>query len=313
MNDFAHPSHPPDDLAPATESSGQSHRASFSGSLPETDGVQPEESSENDESLEVNGTEPAVSQPAERPEGDSYADFEALFARWKSSGDPQLRDRLILSQRNLVTYLARRFMDRGEMFDDVMQVGLLGLINALDAFDPTRGVRFSTFAIPSISGEIRRYFRDKVGVMRVPRRMQELYAVIQNRAEELAQRLARSPTYAEIAFSLEIEVEEVIETLELGNALDPQSLDDHVVGEEGTLLSDTIGGPDPDIEAYEEHAALQTAMGRLTAKERRALELAYFEGFSQVEIARIMSVSQMHVSRLLRRALTQLKQFLEEI
>ncbi|HEX8464250.1 MAG TPA: SigB/SigF/SigG family RNA polymerase sigma factor [Abditibacterium sp.] len=319
--DFA-PSLPPSgpsapDLEPATEVSALPQLVSAAPVFAEAPAVlSPADSADSADSevnSEVNFAAADGAPPVERVSGDSHTDFEVLFASWKSSGDPQLRDRLILSQRNLVTYLARRFMDRGEMFDDVMQVGLLGLINALDAFDPTRGVKFSTFAIPSISGEIRRYFRDKVGVMRVPRRMQELYAVIQNRAEELTQRLARSPTYAEIAFSLEIEIEEVIETLELGNALDPQSLDDHVMGEEGTLLSDTIGGPDPDIDAYEEHAALQTALARLTAQERRALELAYFEGFSQVEIAREMGVSQMHISRLLRRALSQLKQFLEEV
>lgn len=249
---------------------------------------------------------------AEPKRGDTYADFDVLFGQWKQTGDPQLRDRLILSQRNLVSYLARRFMDRGELFEDVMQIGMVGLINALDGFDPARGVKFSTFAIPTISGEIRRYFRDKVWGIRVPRRMQELYAVIQNHVEELTQKLDRSPTYAEIAFSLNIEVEEVVETLEMGNALDPQSLDDHVFGEDGSVVADTIGGLDPDLQAYEEHAALQMAMSRLSEKERKVLELAYFEGFSQADIAKRMGVSQMHISRLLRRALTQLRHLLED-
>ncbi|PQV65319.1 RNA polymerase sigma-B factor [Abditibacterium utsteinense] len=241
------------------------------------------------------------------------ANFDDLFAQWKQSSDPQLRERLILSQRSMVVYLARRFMDRGELFEDVMQIGMVGLINALDGFDSSRGIRFSTFAIPSISGEIRRYFRDKVSGMRVPRRMQELYAMIQNRIEEMTQKLDRSPTYAEIAAELKVEVEEVVETMELGYALDPQSLDDHVFGEEGSVLSDTIGGLDPDLMAYEEHASLQMALSRLTEKERRVLELAYFEGHSQVEIARRLGVSQMHISRLLRRALTELRHLLEDI
>jgi RNA polymerase sigma-B factor len=256
---------------------------------------------------------PEPSRAADPKRADTYADFEVLFVQWKQTGDPQLRDRLILSQRNLVSYLARRFMDRGELFEDVMQIGMVGLINALDGFDPARGVKFSTFAIPTISGEIRRYFRDKVWGVRVPRRMQELYAVIQNHVEELTQKLDRSPTYAEIAFSLNVEVEEVVETMELGNALDPQSLDDHVFGEEGSVVADTIGGLDPDLEAYEEHAALQMAMSRLTEKERRVLEMAYFDGFSQADIAGRMGVSQMHISRLLRRALTQLRHLLEDV
>lgn len=243
----------------------------------------------------------------------SASEFETLFVQWKQSGDPVLRERLILSQRNLVTYLARRFLDRGELSEDVMQIGMVGLINALDAFDPSRGLKFSTFAIPTISGEIRRYFRDKMWGMRVPRRMQELYVVIQNRAEELTQKLDRSPTYAEIAFSLQIEVEEVVEVLELGHALDPQSLDDPVFGEEGSNLADTIGGLDPDLQASEEHAALQMALARLTENERRVLEMAYFQGFSQADIARRLGVSQMHISRLLRRALGQLRHLLEDI
>lgn len=243
----------------------------------------------------------------------SPSDFDALFMQWKQSGDPLLRERLILSQRNLVTYLARRFLDRGELSEDVMQIGMVGLINALDGFDPSRGLKFSTFAIPTISGEIRRYFRDRMWGMRVPRRMQELYVVIQNRAEELTQKFDRSPTYAEIAFSLQLEVEEVVEVLELGHALDPQSLDDPVFGDEGSNLADTIGGLDPDLQASEEHAALQMALARLTENERRVLEMAYFQGFSQADIARRLGVSQMHISRLLRRALGQLRHLLEDI
>ena len=267
--------------------------------------VETETSDVKTESASPNGARP------QKP--DTYADFDALFALWKAHGDPQLRERLILSQRSLVTYLARRFMDRGEMFEDVMQIGMVGLINALDGFDPSRGVKFSTFAIPTISGEIRRYFRDKVWGIRVPRRMQELYGSIQSHIDALTQKLDRSPTYAEIAASMQIAVEEVVETMELGNALDPQSLDDHVFGEEGTALTDTIGGLDPDLEAYEEHAALQMALSRLTPKERSVLEMAYFQGFSQAEIARRMGVSQMHISRLLRRSLTQLRHLLEDI
>jgi len=223
-----------------------------------------------------------------------------------------LRELLILSQRSMVIYMARRFMDRGELFEDVMQIGMVGLINAFDGFDSSRGIRFSTFAIPSISGEIRRYFRDKVLGMRVPRRMQELYAQIQNRVEEMTQRLDRSPTYAEIAFELQVEVEEVIETMELGYALDPQSLEDHLVGEDGTSVADRIGALDPDLAAYEEHASLQMALARLTGKERHVLEMAYFKGYSQADIARELNVSQMHISRLLRRALSQLRHLLEE-
>lgn len=241
------------------------------------------------------------------------ADFDVLFAQWKATGDAALRERLILSQRSMVIYLARRFMDRGELFEDVFQIGMVALINALDGFDASRGIRFSTFAIPSISGEIRRYFRDKVWGMRVPRRMQELYILIQNRLEGMTQKLSRSPTYAEIALELGVEVEEVVETLEMGSALDPQSLDEPLPGDESASLVDTIGGLDPDLVAYDEHASLQMALARLSEKERRVLEMAYFEGYSQADIARKLGVSQMHISRLLRRALGELRHLLEEI
>ena len=243
---------------------------------------------------------------------EDHAEFERVFRQWKETGDPRLRERLVLMNRSMVMFLARRFMDRGELFEDVMQVGMLGLIYALDGYDLDRGVKFSTFAIPTISGEIRRYFRDKVSGMRVPRGLQELHATLKIRIEELTQQLDRSPTYAEIAFSLKIEVEQVVEAMELGAAIDPLSIDDRIFGEESATIAESVGAPDPQLHAYEEHAALQFALEKLPTQERRVLEMSFFDGHSQAEIARRMNVSQMHISRLLRRSLSQLKQLLEE-
>ena len=243
---------------------------------------------------------------------EDYAEFERVFVQWKATGDPRLRERLILMNRSMVMFLARRFMDRGELFEDVLQVGMLGLIYALDGYDLDRGVKFSTFAIPTISGEIRRYFRDKISGMRVPRGLQELHARLQIRIEELTQQLDRSPTYAEIAFSLKIEVEQVVEAMELGSVIDPLSIDDRFYGEESATIAESVGAPDPQLHAYEEHAALQAALEKLPAQERRVLEMNFFEGHSQAEIARRLNVSQMHISRLLRRSLSQLKELLEE-
>ncbi len=243
-----------------------------------------------------------------------HEEFDRLFAMWKQNSDPRLRERLILMHRNLVTFLARRFAERGELFEDVMQVGMLGLIYAIDSFDPNRGVKFSTFAIPTISGEIRRYFRDKVAGMRVPRRLQELYSSLQGHIEELTQRLDRSPTYSEIAASLHLEVEEVVEALELGAALDPNSLDEFAFDdEEGTTVADRIGAPDAQIAAIEEYSTLQAALEELEPKKRQVLEMTYFEGYSQADVARRLNVSQMHVSRLLRRALADLRALLDEV
>jgi RNA polymerase sigma-B factor len=257
-------------------------------------------------------SDPTFSDPQTRR--DDYTNFERIFAEWKRTGDPKLRERMIFMHRNLVTYLARRFVDRGDLYEDVVQVGMMALINALDNFNLDRGVKFSTFAIPSISGEIRRYFRDKVNGMRIPRRLQELYLMIHPHVEVMTQTLKRAPTYAEIAFDLKIEVEEVVEALELGSALDPSSLDDFMYQDsESGSVADSLGAVDPQLYAYEEHSALQAALEKLTAKERRVLEMAYFEGHSQAEIARRLGVSQMHISRLLRKALSQLRQLLEEV
>ena len=243
---------------------------------------------------------------------EDHAEFERVFVQWKATNDPRLRERLILMNRSMVMFLARRFADRGELFEDVMQVGMLGLIYALDGYDLERGVKFSTFAIPTISGEIRRYFRDKVMGMRVPRGLQELHSTLQIRIEELTQQLDRSPTYAEIAFSLRIEVEQVVEAMELGAAIEPLSIDERYFGEESATIAESVGAPDPQLHAYEEHAALQSALEKLPEQERRVLELSFFEGHSQAEIARQMNVSQMHISRLMRRSLSQLRQLLED-
>ena len=264
----------------------------------------------------MKGSRSSSSSPAPRQNAaplnarvQAQEEFEQLFALWKETGDPKLRDRLILRHRNLVLYLSRRFAERGELLEDVVGIGMVGLINALDSFDPARGVKFSTFATPTIAGEIRRYFRDKVAGMRVPRRVQELNSTIHARIEELTQQLNRSPTYPEIAYAMGIEVEEVVELMELGQVLDPMSLDDAIFGDDDSAanLSDTLGALDPDIASFEDNQALESALARLSKEQRRVLELAYFEGHSQAEIARLQKVSQMHVSRLMRKALTQLR------
>lgn len=239
-------------------------------------------------------------------------EFERVYAQWRENGDPELRERLILMHRSLVMYLARRFSDRGEGMDDVIQQGMIGLIYALDHFDPDRGVRFATFATPTIIGEIRRYFRDKSRGVRVPRRVQELNQTILTKIDLLTQEFNRSPTYREIAQSLDLRVEEVIETLESGRALDPISLDEPYAGEDLVPLAERIGDVDPALVLSDEQSLLRAALLRLPEKHRQVLHYAYFENKSQVEIAGKLKVSQMHVSRLLRAALAQLRKYLED-
>ena len=242
-----------------------------------------------------------------------HVEFDAMFREWRRNGDAHLRDRLILMNRSLVIYLARRFTERGEMSEDLMQHGLIGLINALDAFDPDRGARFVTFATPTIMGEMRRYLRDKTWGIRVPRRLHELNGIINHRIELLAQEFDRSPTYFEIAHSLGLEVEEVIEALELVNTADPISIDESVApSADATALpiSEQVGELDADLESWNDHASLRAALENLDPNERKVLEMVYFEGRSQLEVARQMKVSQMHISRVQRRALEHLREFM---
>ena len=244
-----------------------------------------------------------------------HAEFDALFREWRRGGDPRLRDRLILMNRSLVAYLARRFVDRGEMSEDLMQHGLIGLINALDAFDPDRGARFVTFATPTIMGEMRRYLRDKTWGIRVPRRLHELNGIINHRIELLAQEFDRSPTYFEIAHSLGLEVEEVIEALELVNNADPLSIDETMSPSANATalpISEQVGELDADLESWNDHASLRAALDNLDPRERQVLEMVYFQGRSQLEVARDMKVSQMHISRVQRRALSHLREFMSE-
>lgn len=217
--------------------------------------------------------------------------------------------------RNLVVSLARRFTDRGEMFDDIVQQGIIGLIYALDHFDIARGVRFTTFATPSILGEIRRYFRDKSWGIRVPRRLQELHQIINRSVEQLTQQYDRAPTYAEIANALNLPVEEVIEVLEMAHSIEPMSLDDHTPGDDGGALSalgDTLGAEDPNLKNWQDYAGLNAALEALPERQRQVLHAIYFEGRSQVEIAQHLNVSQMYVSRAQRRALAKLKELMQE-
>ncbi|HEX8550719.1 MAG TPA: SigB/SigF/SigG family RNA polymerase sigma factor [Abditibacteriaceae bacterium] len=257
-------------------------------------------------------TERSVRQQAARARQE---EFNFLFAQWRETGDQNLRDRLILSNRSLVSYLARRYSDRGELSEDVMQVGLIGLINALDHFDPSRGVRFATFATPTILGEIRRFFRDKTWGIRVPRRLQEVNQTINSRIEELTQELDRSPSYAEIARALGMPIEDIVEALEMIHVMDPVSIDETLYSgsdDSPTNISDQIGAPDPDLETWGEYAALETALEKLPKNERQVLRLAYFDQHSQVEIARKLQVSQMYVSRLQRKALAHLREAMND-
>jgi len=230
------------------------------------------------------------------------------FARFAESRDSSLRDELVEAHLGLAHYLARRFANRGEPLDDLVQVASLGLLKAVDRFDPGRGVEFSTYATHTVVGELKRHFRDKGWAVRAPRRMQELYLRLGKVVADLGQELGRSPTIGELALETEVSEEEVLEALEAGQAYRFASIDAPVTGDGGAdTLASRLGEDDPGMGQAESRATLSPLLARLPAREQLILHLRFFEGLTQSEIATRLGISQMHVSRLLARSVAQLR------
>ena len=220
-----------------------------------------------------------------------------------------IRDQLVETHLPLVEYLARRFRNRGELHDDLVQVATIGLIKAVDRFDLERGVEFSTYATPTIVGEIKRHFRDKGWAIRVPRRLQELKLSLAKATGELSQRNGRSPTVAELAVFLEMTEEDILEGLESANAYSTVSLDTPESGDSDSLsVSDTLGVIDESLEGVEYRESLKPLLDQLSPREKRILLLRFFGNLTQSQIATDLGISQMHVSRLLARTLAQLRE-----
>jgi RNA polymerase sigma-B factor len=227
----------------------------------------------------------------------------------------RLRDELVVVHLNLVRFLAVRFANRGEPLDDLVQVGTVGLLKAIDRFDTERGVEFTTYATPTIVGEIKRYFRDKGWAVKVPRRLQELNLAVNRTSDKLAIELGRSPTVGELAEHLQAREDEILEAQELGQAYNLLSLDSEVSGEtdkKSQTLADTVGVTDAELELLEDRANLERAFAILTGRERVIIYLRFYESVSQTEIAKRLNVSQMHVSRLQAKALEKLRAVLAE-
>jgi RNA polymerase sigma-B factor len=227
----------------------------------------------------------------------------------------QLRNDLVVAHLNLVRYLAVKFANRGEALDDLIQVGTVGLLKAIDRFDLDRGVEFTTYATPTIVGEIKRYFRDKGWAVKVPRRLQELNLAVNRALEKLTVKMGRSPTTGELAAHLGATEEDVLEAQELGQAYNLLSLDTELSGEgdkKSQTLADYVGQNDAALDLLEDKANLERAFEVLTGRERVILYLRYYENVSQTEIAKRLNVSQMHVSRLQAKALEKLRSALQE-
>lgn len=250
-----------------------------------------------------------------RPQAQRFeAEAECLFARFRATRSPEDRERLVAIHENLVRYLAAKFANRGEPLDDLVQVGTIGLINAIDRFEPERGIKFSTYATPTIVGEIKRYFRDRSWNMKVPRWLQELNLQVIKANDVLSQRLGRSPFIQEIAEYVGCSEEDALNAMELGHAYETISLDSKlsVEGDTPLTLNDSIGTEDEDLYQIESYDDLKEALEQLENREKMILYLRFFQDLSQTEVARRLEISQMHVSRLQNRALRRLKEILTE-
>ncbi|CAM5438146.1 hypothetical protein SNARM312S_00424 [Streptomyces narbonensis] len=250
---------------------------------------------------------PAVPAPTDR------SGARALFVELRGlpEGSPEkaeLRNRLVRMHLPLVEHLARRFRNRGEPLDDLTQVATIGLIKSVDRFDPERGVEFSTYATPTVVGEIKRHFRDKGWAVRVPRRLQELRLSLTTATAELSQQHGRSPTVHELAERLGISEEEVLEGLESANAYSTLSLDVPDTDDESPAVADTLGAEDEALEGVEYRESLKPLLEDLPPREKRILLLRFFGNMTQSQIAQEVGISQMHVSRLLARTLAQLRE-----
>lgn len=232
------------------------------------------------------------------------SDLEAKHREFTLTRAPELRSELVEAHLGLARQVARRFSNRGETLDDLFQVATMALLKALDRYDPNRGVKFSTYATSSMTGELKRHFRDHAWAVRVPRSLQELHLSTNEAVETLRHRLGRSPTMAEIADYLGEPGEDVLLAVEAGRAYRVTSIDAPVPGEDRAL---EMGDDDPAFDHADERCDLSPLLSTLPWRERRILHLRFVEGLTQSEIADRVGLSQMHVSRLLSRSLAELR------
>ncbi|WP_405670724.1 RNA polymerase sigma factor SigF [Streptomyces sp. NBC_01530] len=269
--------------------------------------------SEHERNAEGDGQGAQSVQHATQHDPQDRSAARAMFIELRELKDgsaeyAELRNRLVRMHLPLVEHLARRFRNRGEPLDDLTQVATIGLIKSVDRFDPERGVEFSTYATPTVVGEIKRHFRDKGWAVRVPRRLQELRLSLTTATAELSQQHGRSPTVHELAEKLAISEEEVLEGLESANAYSTLSLDVPDTDDESPAVADTLGAEDEALEGVEYRESLKPLLEDLAPREKRILLLRFFGNMTQSQIAQEVGISQMHVSRLLARTLAQLRE-----
>ena len=233
-----------------------------------------------------------------------------LFRRYKEEDHQEARQQLVMSHMNLVRYLANKYKNRGEPREDIEQVGYLGLLKAIDRFDPSRGLEFTTFATPTIQGEIKRHFRDKGWSVRVPRRLQELSAKVNQAQDTLTTKLQRSPTIDEVANYLDATVDEVLEAQESSSAYSSVPLEGsgNTDSDDAPSIIDRYATEDTDLAFTDDRMAIEEALKGFSPREREVIELRFIEGMTQIEIAKKLGISQVQVSRLLRRTLRKMQE-----
>ena len=238
---------------------------------------------------------------------------DALLIAYHRTGDESAREQALVELMPLVRALAARYAGRGEPLEDLVQVGSLGLIKAVDRFDVDRGVEFSSYAVPTIVGEIRRHFRDKAWAMHVPRRLKELSVRLSRLLDELTNELGRSPTISELAEAAGAEEEEVIDALDSSHAYSTRSLHAPFDDDGDDTLADRLGVEERGYVDVEAGSLLDAGLDTLDERERRIVELRFFHELTQSQIAAELGISQMHVSRLLRRALADMRGAIDEV
>ena len=237
-------------------------------------------------------------------------DTKALFLELAENRDPTVRDRLVTAHLGLAHQLARRYANRGEPYEDLVQVASLAIVKSVDRFDPARGVEFTTFATRTVIGELKRHFRDKGWAVRAPRRVQELYLELGKVTETLSQELGRSPTVRELATATGASEEAVLEALEAGQGYRTSSIDATDRNQE--TLASHIGEDDASLDTVEDRELLAPAIAQLAPREQMILQLRFANGLTQSEIAARVGISQMHVSRLLAASLERLRKSVAE-
>jgi RNA polymerase sigma-B factor len=242
------------------------------------------------------------------------AEVSDLFRDFTQSREAALRDKLIEMHMNMPHFFTNRFGRKLEQHEDLLQVATLGLINAVDRFDPERGVEFTTFATVTILGEIKRYFRDKTWSVKVPRRIKDLNIVVNQTIEQLNKELDHSPTYEEVATKIGCSVEDILESREAVMSYHPVSLDKEIESDSGdssSTLVEMIGGIDRSIDQLSDHLSLQSGLKQLKKEEKFVIYNRYFRNLSQAQISKMMKISQMQVSRIQATALEKLKRILD--